>query len=404
MSSRFSDSLFHALSLMETYEETVTAFGSGAISQLGGYVMLNQYQTVMLVMGGASSRASGAFNSIMHVEGFGRLDINLPHFDDVPPEPDTDCVRAITAEIAKEKPDAVLAIGGGSVMDAAKAAYLSWQTGMDVDQLFGKDIASAKFPGRQFSRILAIPTTSGTGAEVTCYSNIIDKKTGVKKLIQDSAIVPAFAAVDPEYTLSAPVPLTRATGFDALVHAIESFLNFRTEKQFPEAKKRALSAIELIVTALPEVLAAPHDFAMRARMSAAATLGGMAIRQSPTSLPHLLSFSFCGKSTHGEAVAALLPHFWRYYLEVPEVREFTMRLANFFPGKTPENVIASYEKFIKKCGGTVSPGKLTGEPDSMIAKLAADASQNPVKLESAPRKIAASDCAEIFNKILKPVW
>ena len=262
--------MFQALSLMETYEETITTFGTGAIAQLGGYAMLNQYRTVMLVMGGASSRTSGAFHAVQSAAGFGRLDLDLPRFENVPPEPDTDCVRAISAMMEEVKPDAVLAIGGGSVMDAAKAAYLSWQTGMDIDQLFGKDVASTKFPGRTFSRILAIPTTSGTGSEVTCYSNIIDRKTGVKKLIVDSAIVPEFAAVDPEYTLSASVSLTRATGFDALVHAIESFLNFRTEKQFPEAKKRALSAIELIVTALPEVLANPHDFSMRARMSAAA--------------------------------------------------------------------------------------------------------------------------------------
>lgn len=404
MSLKFSDSLFQAFCLMESFDETVTVFGSGALPQLSAYAMLDQYRTVMIVMGGASSHASGAFPALMQAPGFGKLDINLPRFEDVPPEPDTNCVRAIAAKMEEEKPDAVLAVGGGSVMDAAKAAYLSWQTGMDICRLFGKDAASSKFPERKFKRILAIPTTAGTGSEVTCYSNIIDAETGLKKVIADPAIVPEFAAVDPEFTLSAPVPLTRATGFDALVHSIESFLNFRAAKLFPEARDRAKAAIRLIVPALPALLADLRNYSLRTRMSAAATLAGMAIREAPTSMPHLLSYSFCGKASHGEAVAALLPHFWRYYLEVPEVRELTMELAEFFPGKTPEKVVDSYVKFIGECGGTVSPGKLSGEPESMIGKLAADAAQNPIKLESAPRKIAASDCAGIFNKILKPVW
>jgi len=404
MSAEISDSIFQAQLMMDANEETITVFGSDALDQLAGYVTLEEYKNIMLVLGGISSRESGAFERIMRSPLFGKLDLNMPCFENVPPEPDTDCVRAIVEMMKKEKPEIVVAVGGGSVMDAAKAACLSWQTGEDIDALFGKEAATKKFPEMKFKKIAAVPTTAGTGSEVTCYSNIIDAKTGLKKVIADSAVTPFFAAVDPAYTLSVPEKITRATGFDALVHAIESFLNFRAGEAHPETREWARQAIHMIVPALPIVLLEPHNINARAEMSAAATLAGMAIRTAPTSLPHLLSYSFCGKASHGCAVAALLPGFWRFYLEEAEVRRLTMELADVFPGCQPLEVIESYERFIHDCGGTVSPGELTGETTSMIAQLAKDAAQNPVKLESAPRKIAVEDCGRIFRDVLEPFW
>ena len=404
MSTGITETLFNAQTMMDTCEETIIAFGHDAISQLSAHVMLSGYKTVMLVMGGESVHRCGAFRVFLQSPLFGKLDLNMPRYENVPPEPDTGCVRKIVEVLEQEQPDAVIAVGGGSVIDAAKAALLSWQTGIDMDDLFGKEVASTRFPGKEFKRILAVPTTAGTGSEVTCYSNIIDEKTGLKKLIADPAVIPAFAAVEPVFTVSAPEDLTRVTAFDALVHAIESLLNFHGCRQHPEVEKWAVQAVRMIVPALPKVLKVPEDEEERAELSAAATLAGMAIRKSPTALPHLLSFSFCGKAPHGAAVAALLPHFWKFYLREEQVQKQTMLLSAIFPGTTPEEVIASYIRFIESCGGTVHPGDLAGTGADMIDRLAEDAAQNPVKLESAPRKIRVNECRTVFHDVLDTVW
>ncbi len=394
-------SVFNAETLMETYPDTAIVFGPDALSQLSASLLLAERKTILLVMAGAS--AAVPLRMLLRSPAFGKPDFNLPRHEHVPAEPDTDCVRAIVETMKREKPDAVLAVGGGSVIDAAKAAYLSWQTGADIDELFGANVASTRFAGMELRRIAAIPTTAGTGSEVTPYSNIIDSKTGVKKLIADPVIIPEIAAVIPELTQTAPEKLTRETGFDALVHAVESFLNFKAMKVAPGAEAWSLEAIRLIVSALPETLTAPTS-ETRACLSAAATLAGMAIRTAPTSLPHLLSYSFCGKASHGSAVAALLPHFWRYYLAVPEVRERTMRLKTAFPGSTAEEIVDSYCAFIHRCGGVTDPGRLTGCGPEMIDKLAEDALLNPVKLESAPRSVTAETCKTVFHEVLDKAW
>lgn len=402
MEQKIYPSVFRAETLMETYPETTVVFGPGALAQLGVCLQLENRETILLVMGGASSQIP--LRMILRSPAFGKPDFNLPRHEGVPPEPDTTCVRAIVESMKREKPSAVIAVGGGSVMDAAKAAWLSWQSGLDVEELFGVNVATDRFPENRFQRIHAIPTTAGTGSEVTCYSNIVDAKTGVKKLISDPLLVPESASIIPELTLSAPEKLTRECGFDALVHAVESYLNYRAMKAHPEAEERSLEAIRLIVAALPNALENLSDPNARASLSAAATLAGMAIRTAPTSLPHLLSYSFCGKTSHGYAVAALLPHFWRYYLAVPEIRERTCALNMFFPGNSAEEVIDSFCAFLHRCGGVTDPGKLAGCGPEMIDKLAKDALLNPMKLESAPRAVKPENTGTVFHEVLDRVW
>ena len=248
MEQEIHPSVFGAEALMETYSDNIILFGPDALAQLGEELFLSDRKTILLVMGGASARIP--LRMILGSPVFRKPGLNMPRHENVPPEPDTECVRAIVRTMEREQPDAVLAVGGGSVMDAAKAAYLSWQTGLDIDDLFGVNVASTRFPERKFQRICAMPTTAGTGSEVTPYSNIIDARTGVKKLLMDPVIIPEAAAVIPELTLTAPEKLTRETGFDALVHSIESFLNFKAMAAHPEAEPWAPEAIRLIVRAL----------------------------------------------------------------------------------------------------------------------------------------------------------
>lgn len=190
------------INFFDHYNDTNIVFGEGSFTQLGAELLLGGVQTVLAVFGGDSRNANGTYRAFTNLVL--SFDIESPVFCGVPAEPDTECVRAIVKQMDECKPDAVVAVGGGSVMDAAKAAYLSWQSGLDVTELFGMGVASEKFPDREFKRVICIPTTSGTGSEVTPYSNIVDRNSDLKYIICDKAMIPSLALVDPVYTCSMP--------------------------------------------------------------------------------------------------------------------------------------------------------------------------------------------------------
>ncbi len=384
--------------IFDHYEGANVVFGDAAFTQLSEELLLNGKSVLLLITGGQhSSMESGAYQAFINM-ALGIDGIETPLYTGVPAEPDADDVRAIVKMMQETSPDAVAALGGGSVMDAAKAAYLSWQTGLDVTELFGVNKASERFPDRNFQRVICIPTTAGTGSEVTPYANIVDKEKNLKCLIAEQQIVPEVALVDPSFTKSMNAELTAVTALDALTHAIESLLN--THAGHPEAEEWALESIKLIRYALPRALKEPAPLD-REMLSAAATLAGMCIRFRPTALPHLCSYSMWGKVPHGLAVALLLPKFWRYYLTEPAVAEQTMKLAGIFPGsaeqKTPEDVVCAFEKFLAEN----APKKLADIlDDEIIAKIAKDAAQTPAKLQSAPRSIAPESAETELTTIL----
>ena len=384
----------------EKYNDTNIVFGEGAFDQLGTELLLERCGSVCFVFGGMkTAMANGTYRDFVSLTS--RLRIENRAVYDIPPEPDTDDVRRIVSAFEEEQPQFIVAVGGGSVMDAAKAACLSWQTGLDVTELFGVDVSARKFPGKTFRRVICVPTTAGTGSEVTPYSNIVDREKNVKCLIMDRQIVPSIALVDPTFCATMPESLTVTTALDALVHSLESFLNLRTKNAPEESGEWALEAVRLIVYALPRVLEDPSAPLEREMLSAAALLGGMCIKARPTSLPHLCSFSLYGKVPHGRAVAAFLPPFWRYYLGENAIREQTMRLAGIFgpsAQNTPEGIVDSCEAFIRRF---TPPMPLTPEE---IRKIAADALKNPVKLESAPRRIAPEEAERVISNILSKAF
>ena len=382
---------------LEEYTRTNIVFGEGAFAQLGEHLLLNRIARASFVFGGKNSYINGGIcKAFTHmISGF---EIDSPNVTDVPPEPDCDDVRRIVAAFNEQQPQVVVAAGGGSVMDAAKAAYLSWQTGLDVSELFGVDVASTRFPGKEFERVICIPTTAGTGSEVTPYSNIVDPETKVKRLIMEKQIVPEYAFVEHCFTQTCSPSLTVTTALDALVHSIESFLNTKSAAADPASDDWAIESIKLIRYALPLAMKEPENLLYREMLSAGATLGGMCISCRPTSLPHLCSFSLYGKIPHGLAVAGFLPMFWRYYLADSDVQKQTMRLAGIFASEqsqtTPESVVDAVEQFIRSFTPAMNLS------DDEIAKIASDASGNPMKLSSAPRPVTLENASEIIRNIL----
>ena len=319
-------------------------------------------------------------------------------FAGIEAEPSTGTVEKMADFLNNGKFDTVFAVGGGSVLDAAKAAFLVNQSGLPLRELFGVNMLSQRFPGKSFKRIIAVPTTSGTGSEATQYSNIVDHTAGVKKLIAEAQCVPAAGIIVPRYTFSMPESVTLATGCDALAHLLEGFLNTRADKNQPEANIWALTGIKFVKEFLPGAIA--NDPEARKQMAVAAALGGMTIRFKSTGLPHLCSFSWFGRIAHGIAAIMLLPESWRFYLGNPEVAARTMELAAIFPGSSPEEIIDSFRTFLTSLG---VPEKLKSFPDldpELMRRTAESAGENKMKLELAPRPVPVEQSKFILQEIL----
>lgn len=358
--------------------------------------------SAVLFTGRNSAERSGALAAVEAAAK--RANCRLERFSDVEPEPGIPTVEKMRAFLAAHPAETVVAAGGGSVLDAAKAAYLSLQTGEPLAAHFGVDKYSKLHPDSVLKRIVAVPTTSGTGSECTAYSNIVDRELAVKKLIAERLIVPDTAVIAPEFTLSMPRSVTLATGCDALAHLVEGLLNIRADGNHSRANDWALAGIRLVREHLPRALENPSDPEARRGMAVAAALGGMVIRYKSTGLPHLCSFSWFGRIEHGIAAALLLPASWRYYLAEPSVAERTMMLDQVFGGADPEQVVMNFREFLSSVG---VPASLAAYPEitpELLRRTAQSGRENPMKLELAPRRVPLEQSGEILSAILEAAF
>jgi alcohol dehydrogenase class IV len=387
---------------IESYPDTAVVFGENCLLEFENLMRHFTPSKIVVFTGKSSVEANGAWSRFLKAAAL--LDAAVVRYSSIETEPCIETVEAMIDLLENEAPDQVVAIGGGSIMDAAKAAFLAYQGGGNISNYFGVNRFSENNPDIKLRRVICFPTTSGTGSEVTPYANIVDNKLMVKKLICEKEIIPAYSFVCPSFTSSMPPHVTLATGCDALAHSIEGFLNINHDSNHPAANQWAGESIRLIVNNLPLALKNSHDHHARAAMAAAATLGGMVIRYKPTGLPHLCSFSWFGKIEHGIAVAMLLPHAWNYYIENPDIQNRTMRLNNIFPGNTPAEVILSYRKFLNSIGVPKALKEFTSITPELLEQTAESAGLNKMKLETAPRPIPPDQSKTILGNILKQAW
>jgi acetaldehyde dehydrogenase/alcohol dehydrogenase len=243
-------------------------------------------------------------------------------FSDVEPDPSTDTVKRGVAFMRKYQPDVIVSLGGGSPIDAAKAMWLFYE---NPEARF-EDLAlrfvdirkrAFRFPklGKQ-AVFVAIPTTSGTGSEVTAFAVITDRATGLKYPLADYELTPDIAIIDPELTFSIPRSVTADTGLDALSHAIESYVSVMAS-DYTDAL--ALHAIRIIFKYLPLAYAEPHNEEAHEKMHNAATIAGMAFTNAFLGINHSLAHKVGGQFhvAHGRANAVLLPVVIRYNASIP---------------------------------------------------------------------------------------
>ncbi|GAB6098561.1 bifunctional acetaldehyde-CoA/alcohol dehydrogenase [Halanaerocella petrolearia] len=245
-------------------------------------------------------------------------DIDFKVFSDVEPDPTLDTVEQALEQMKGYQPDLIIALGGGSPMDAAKIMWLLYEhpeAGFKELSMTFMDIRKRiyEFPelGNK-ANLVAIPTTSGTGSEVTPFAVVTDDKTGIKYPIADYELTPDMAIVDPDLVLSMPPKLTAYSGIDALVHAIEAYTSVLSNEY---TKGLALEAIRLVFKYLPRSYQnGGDDRKARAKMHYAATTAGMAFANAFLgvchSMAHKLGSTF--HLPHGLANALLIEQVIKY--------------------------------------------------------------------------------------------
>jgi alcohol dehydrogenase len=239
-------------------------------------------------------------------------------FDGVQPDPTVQNVRDGLALYRSSGAEAVVAIGGGSPLDAGKAiSILTTNPEPLADYMGYHKIPKAGAP------LLAIPTTAGTGSEVTKVAVITDTERDVKMMILDQHLLPVVALVDYELTLSMPAPLTAHVGVDTLTHGIEAYVSRKASEM---TNPIALSCIRLAATHLVKAWEEPGNLAAREGMMLSATQGGMAFANSSVCLVHGMSrpLGLLFHIPHGLSNAMLLPAVTRFSLAGAEARYATV--------------------------------------------------------------------------------
>ena len=297
----------------------------------------------------------GHYAKIVDQLNLRRNKVQIQLFCDVEPDPSMDTVRKGFELMNAFKPDTIIALGGGSPMDAAKGMWLFYEhPEVDFDDLKQKfmDIRKRAFRYPELGKktqLVCIPTTSGTGSEVTPFAVLTDKRVNKKYPLADYSLTPTVAIVDATFTANLPAGVTADTGMDVLTHATEAYVS-TLASDFTDGL--CLQAIKMVFDYLPRAVAdGKNDPEAREKMHNASTIAGMAFANSFLGINHSIAHKIGGTwhVPHGRANAILLPH--------------VIRFNGTFPGKPsvwPKyNVYQADEKY-------ANLAKLLGLPASTI--------------------------------------
>ncbi len=290
---------------------TKLVFGVGTFDSIFDYVKV--YGDRALIVTGK--------NSMYKFGALRRLKVQLIHhkvdnitYSGISPNPKVDEIRLGEDIARKFRSNIIIGLGGGSVIDAAKAIAVAVAHSEDISVF----IDTGKTPGKDTLPIIAVPTTAGTGSEVTKGAIITDVKKRVKGGVRGNNIYPKVAVVDPSLTLTLPPKITAETGFDVLAHAIETYV---ARNANPITDIYARTAMKIVNESLENLVKGTNDLEVRYRMSLASTLMGYNVANVGTCLPHRMQYPLGAltDTSHAKGLAALLPAWmeqtWKYNIE-----------------------------------------------------------------------------------------
>jgi alcohol dehydrogenase len=313
-------------------------------------------------------------------------------FHDFGENPDTAMVevgRLIAAELAI---DSLVALGGGSSLDIAKGINFVLTNGGSMRDYWGHGKASDKPDGKPMLPMIGIPTTAGTGSEAQSYALISDAETHVKMACGDPQAAFKVVILDPQLTVTQPPHITATTGYDAISHAVESFV---TTKRTPLSALFAKEAWRLLATNYERVLAEPHDLEARSAMLLGAHYAGVAIENSMLGATHSCANPLTAHfgTAHGVAVAVMLPHVVRWNASV--AGEQYAELARTVGLNTTEQLAQRLEQ-LASAGGLPRTLCALNVPAEALATLAEAASKQWTGTFN-PRQWSAAGAKELYE-------
>ena len=297
---RVFQAVFNLAARLLPWRKAIPVEGAGCIEKVPGLLLKHKVAKPLLVTDGGLVRAGIAARLTDVLEG---AKIPYAMFGEVEPNPSVNTVNAIQRLFFAERCDGFIALGGGSPMDAAKAAAARVvRPEKNVNRLGGLLKVRRKLP-----TFIAIPTTAGTGSETTIAALITDTKTRHKYAIMDLSLIPDYAVLDPELSTGLPAAITAATGMDALTHAVEAYL-CRTYNT-GESIRFALEAVQTIFANLEKVYADGSDVRARQAMLGASYKAGFAFTRAGVGNVHAIAHTLGGlyDTPHGLANAVILP-------------------------------------------------------------------------------------------------
>jgi alcohol dehydrogenase class IV len=324
-------------------------------------------------------------------------------FSEVEPNPQADTIMRGAALYNEKSCEMIIAVGGGSAMDFAKAVgVVVSHSGhiLEFRRGGGKDITNPT------PLLFAIPTTVGTGSEVTAVAIVTDPNVGRKYGVASTHLIPEIAFIDPLLTTTLPKHHVSATSIDALVHAIEAYTSVRAT---PISDGLALQAVRMINENLPASYANPENLEARAQIHLASTIAGMAFSLAGLGLVHSCShpMSAVYNVAHGIANAIFLPHVIDYNL-ISNNKKFAEIARVFQPElvlKDDQTAANELSSLLKQFMASVDIPKDFGflgleVTDEVIDRLADDAMDDRGTIPNNPRKVYKEDVIKIYNQVL----
>ena len=369
-------------------------FDQGAIKQLPAIVRETRADAVMIVTDAALAQTPVIGTATYELA---EAEIPVHVFTGVHPNPTTDDLAAGAAAVAEAdgKRVALVAVGGGSPIDAAKGialAAVNPQRGRDLD--YRNNFAMPGLP------IVAVPTTAGTGAETNAFGVVTDPETHRKFYVGHATTMPAAAILDPELTVGLPPSVTAATGMDALTHALESYLSINHN---PWSDGIALQVIKMVSGNLPRAVDDGNDLDARSQLLLAAHMAGVAMANTGLGICHAIGHSLGGRwnIAHGVTLTMVLPDVLRFNLPVRSERTADIAFAlgvGDTHADTDRNAAAAIDAVAglrERVGLTKRLGDF-GISEADYAQIAADALDDEV-LANTPRQPTAADIAAILG-------
>lgn len=372
----------------------VSFIGKDGVRKLCQAIYQSGFKKVMLVTDQGTLAAGLGDIVTAHADEVG---LKYKIFDQIEPDPSKDIVAKGVAFYNKHKCQAIIALGGGSSIDAAKVMAATASSDVPIHKLYGFFKVWSKV-----EPLFVIPTTAGTGSEVTVGAVITDRVKLTKNVIADPRIIPKMLALDPDMTVTLPPHITAATGMDALTHAVESYISTVDVKS---SMDNAKVAVAMIFENLKKAYDEPTNTEAREGMALAAYLAGLAINKNGLGYVHCFAHNVGAryKVPHGLANAIIMPYVLEYSKDKPVVEKRLAELAKVASisgkGDSDKKAAQKFIQAIKDLNDAVGiPTKMDALVESEIPDVAKAAMKESLQLAYPVPKIMNTKTA---NELLK---